>query len=224
MVIIGNEKGYLNVLNVSTGMSMPAGSVRVNTNCKIQCMTLDNDGKIVWVGDSKGFISSFSFDLTTGSLTRLTKCIASKDASITSLSIKSYVYNNKAKGKFILLNNGRNELMIFRIDQDMKLRLKYNLQIKHQDKSLFIKSNFAPLASSQNNARLISGSEDGEVYFYSGLDFFSTEDKSSSVKLIKLQGHSKPVLDVCFSYDESLLASCDSSGIIIIWKKECSQS
>ena len=45
MVIIGNQKGYLHVLNVSTGMLIAAGSVRVNTNTRIQCLTLDNDGK-----------------------------------------------------------------------------------------------------------------------------------------------------------------------------------
>lgn len=179
----------------------------------------------MYCGDSKGFITSFSFDLTTGCLTRLTKCICKKDASITSLSIKNYVYNNDAKGKFILVNNGINELMIFRIDAEMKLRLKYTLVIRHQNKSLFIKSTFCPLASSSDNARLVSGSEDGQVYVYSNLDFFNTEDKRpDSAKLTKLQGHSSPILDVCFSNDESFLASSDSDGVVIIWKKECSQS
>jgi len=225
MIIIGNLKGYLHVLNASTGQLISAGSVRVNTNTRIQCMTLDNDGKIVYVGDSKGFITSFAFDLTTGCLTRLTKCIVKKDASITSLSIKNYVYNNNAKGKFILVNNSNNELMIFRIDSEMKLRLKYTLQIKHQNKNLLIKSSFCPLASSSDNARLVSGSEDGQVYFYSNLDFFNTEDKKpDSAKLVKLQGHSAAILDVCFSYDESFLASSDINGTVIIWKKECSQS
>ena len=145
---------------------------------------------------------------------------------MTSLSIKTYVYNNEAKGKFILINTGLNQLMIFRIDAEMKLRLKYSLVIKHQNKSLFIKSIFCPLASKSDNARLVSGSEDGQVFFYSNLDFFSqTEDKPmDSAKLIKLQGHSGPVLDVCFSYDESFLASSDSNGAVIIWKKECSSS
>lgn len=130
------------------------------------------------------------------------------------------MYNNEAKGKFILVNPGLNQLMIFRIDAEMKLRLKYTLMIKHQDKSLFIKSVFCPLASKSDNARLVTGSEDGQVFFYSNLDFFSqTEDKPlDSAKLIKLQGHSGPVLDVCFSYDESFLASSDTNGWVIIWK------
>lgn len=58
----------------------------------------------------------------------------------------------------------------------------------------------------------VSGSEDMNVYF------FDTE-RDSKPCVNKLQGHSAPVLDVCFNYDESLLASCDANGTVIIWKR-----
>jgi WD40 repeat protein len=219
MVIVGNHKGYLHVLNVSTGIPVKAGSVRVNTASRIQCITLDNDGRTVWVGDSKGFVSSYSFDLKSGSLTRLTKCIISQDASVTSLSVKNYVYNNDAKGKFLLVNCCTNSVSVFRIDSEMKLRLKYTLSVKHQDRSMLVKSKFCPLAITKENAGLACGSEDCCVYFYTELDFFGSED-SNLPKLTKLQGHSSPVLDVCFNCDESLLASSDTAGVVIIWKKD----
>ena len=54
------------------------------------------------------------------------------------------------------------------------------------------------------------------VYF-----FDIGKDKKACVN--KLLGHSAPVLDVCFNCDESLLASCDAQGMVIIWKREGKQ-
>ncbi len=62
----------------------------------------------------------------------------------------------------------------------------------------------------------VSGSEDMCVYF------FDVEREQKSC-VNKLQGHSAPVLDVCFNYDESLLASCDAHGLVIVWKREQKQ-
>ena len=64
--------------------------------------------------------------------------------------------------------------------------------------------------------RSVSGSEDMCVYF-----FDVTKESKSCVN--KLLGHSAPVLDVCFNCDESLLASCDAQGLVIIWKREGKQ-
>lgn len=49
----------------------------------------------------------------------------------------------------------------------------------------------------------VSGSEDMAVYF------FNVERKDHQC-LNKLMGHSAAVLDVCWNYDESQLASCDA--------------
>ena len=50
---------------------------------------------------------------------------------------------------------------------------------------------------------LVSGSEDMAVYFFD-------VEKAEKPCVNKLLGHSAPVLDVCWNYDESLLASCDT--------------
>ena len=63
---------------------------------------------------------------------------------------------------------------------------------------------------------VVTGSEDMCVYFFD-------VEREQKQCLNKLQGHSAPVLDVCFNYDESMLASCDSQGLVIVWKREGKQ-
>ena len=62
----------------------------------------------------------------------------------------------------------------------------------------------------------VSGSEDMCVYF-----FDVTKEAKPCVN--KLLGHSAVVTDVAFNCDESLLASCDANGMVIIWKREGKQ-
>ena len=49
--------------------------------------------------------------------------------------------------------------------------------------------------------------------------FFDVERNTKAI-VNKLQGHGGPVLDVSFNCDESLLASADSTGMVIIWRRE----
>ena len=56
------------------------------------------------------------------------------------------------------------------------------------------------------NLFLVTASEDMAVYFYN-------VECADQQCLNKLLGHSAPVLDVCWNYDESQLASCDTEVI-----------
>lgn len=76
-----------------------------------------------------------------------------------------------------------------------------------------------------SNTFIVTGSEDMAVYFFD----VEKEEKSCVNKLL---GHSAPVLDVCWNYDESLLASCDTEVLYAIcglwwmcygcWTQHCS--
>ncbi|KAJ7378339.1 WD repeat-containing protein 13 [Desmophyllum pertusum] len=56
---------------------------------------------------------------------------------------------------------------------------------------------------------MVSASEDMAVYFFD-------VERAEKPCVNKLLGHSAPVLDVCWNYDESLLASCDTEvGVVM---------
>ena len=93
-------------------------------------------------------------------------------------------------------------LFLSRITADGNVYLKRRFPVPHN--SEMVRSAFCPLMSFLQGACVVSGAEDGRVYLY---------DVETGVEVNTLQGHSCPVLDVSWSYDESLLASCDAQVI-----------
>jgi len=209
MIVTGNQKGLVQVLNISTGIYAKGGSAKMAG--KVLALTFDSSGKILWAGDDRGVIMSVLFDLPTGKLLRGQRILVCEARPITCLSARNWV-SREARDPSLLVNCAFNALTLFRIvDGEGSLQLRKKFSIRHQ--SLSIKSSFCPMMSFRQGACVVTGSEDCCVYF-----FDIENDKKKCVN--KLQGHSSPVLDVCFNYDESLLASSDALGTVIIWKRE----
>lgn len=59
------------------------------------------------------------------------------------------------------------------------------------------------------------GGEDTNVHFYD-----VTRVPGCPVVVNQLQAHGAPVVSVCWSFDDSGLASADCDGTVIIWKKD----
>ena len=59
----------------------------------------------------------------------------------------------------------------------------------------------------------MTGSEDCCVYFFDVI-------RENHGMINKLQGHSAPVLAVSFNCEESLLATSDADGSVILWRRE----
>nr|CAD7442021.1 unnamed protein product [Timema bartmani] len=79
----------------------------------------------------------------------------------------------------------------------------YLLRVVDKEGALQVRRKFA----------ILSGSEDSCVYF---LDI----ERKGKPCVNTLQGHACPVLGVSFNYDESLLATSDYQGLVIVWKRE----
>lgn len=46
-----------------------------------------------------------------------------------------------------------------------------------------------------------------------------SQPELNPVVISELQGHMAPVVDVSWSADETLLASCDCDGVVIVWRR-----
>lgn len=115
-------------------------------------------------------------------------------------------------------------------DCEGSLQLKRKFQNRHQKH--IVRSTFCPIMSFRQGACvgnlninfiinisgynwkiLVTGSEDGSVYFV------DIERMGNRSVVNTLQGHSSSVLSISFNYDESFLATSDLQGLVIIWKK-----
>lgn len=72
MIFTGNSKGLIQVYNLSTG-------IIVNKNClqkvlgRVLCMCFDSTGTNIWIGDDKGTLTAFQFDVFTLKLNKTKK-------------------------------------------------------------------------------------------------------------------------------------------------------
>ncbi|GJQ71200.1 hypothetical protein Trydic_g1097 [Trypoxylus dichotomus] len=201
LLITGNSKGEVRIANVSTGRFMK-NFCRVTGN--VLSLASDANCKTLWAGNDKGEIVSILCDIS-GQLCRTKRLNLGIPCSVTSLSYRAWI-SREARDPLLLVNCSDNSLCLFNIiDYEGSLVLKRKFQNKHQKHS--IKSTFCPIMSFRQGACVVTGSEDGNVYF---LDI---EKPTSKSYLNTLQGHSSAVLGISFNYNESLLATSDLEGL-----------
>ncbi|XP_013789915.1 WD repeat-containing protein 13-like [Limulus polyphemus] len=211
MMVTGNSRGLVQVLNISTGIYLKGGSSKITG--QVYSLVFESSGRLLWVGDGVGYIVSYLFDLPTGRLTKAKRILVAENSPITCLSARTWV-SREARDPSLLVNCAAGVLLLFSITRsDGNLLLKRKFPLKHRSHHLKIRSSFCPIISFRQGACVVTGSEDMCVYFFD-------VERERKPCLNKLQGHSAPVLDVCFNYDESLLASSDAEGMVIVWKRE----
>ncbi|CAH1794227.1 unnamed protein product [Owenia fusiformis] len=207
--VTGNSKGQVYVWNMSTGKVVKHGTGR--TQGKALCLAFHTAGRILWVGDDKGFIYSFIFNIATGKISKAKKVMVNEGHAVTSIQFRTWL-SREARDPTVLVNCCDNTLRLYRAQgEEGNLQLKKKFPVKQR--SEHTRSIFCPLMSFRMGACVVTGSEDMTVYFFD-------VERDAKPCVNKLQGHSAAVIDVCFTHDESLLASCDSTGLVIVWKRE----
>ncbi|XP_014205329.1 WD repeat-containing protein 13-like isoform X2 [Copidosoma floridanum] len=199
-VLAGNSRGLLQTLNVSTGKFTKNGTLKIGG--RITALSCEESGgSIVWAGNDRGNIISFRLEpLGLGKLTKLRR-MEGTGGTITSLSWRPWL-SKDFPWPTLLVSSACNAVLLFKVADDQGCLVSWKkYPIKHRQ--YFIRSTFCP-----QMAQIATGSEDGTIFLF---------DSVRDGKVI-LQGHSSATLSLSFNYDESLLASGDKNGLVILWR------
>jgi len=202
---VGTARGEIKIYNLNTGKQ--ACKAKIETSIKAICFA--THGNFLYAGDNKGYVHSFEYKEKKNKLKRTTKTVISAGHPVSSVTYGDWY--KRQRTPLLLVNCQDNTVTLCRITETGALTLRRKYAIINTKYN--VRGSFCPLICLRDGACIVTGSEDKIVYI-----FDVTRDTKPCIN--KLQGHSAPVLDVAWNYDESLLASCDSDGYVILWKRE----
>ena len=231
------------VFNVSTGKVDPHQSCPLLG--RSLCAELGQRGAVLWVGNDRSHVESVrvacgehGVSLQKGC--RINVCEVGEPSSssssrhrngVTSLSFRAAP--RTADKPLLLAAHGAESIRLFSVVDDFgTLEAIVNVGAGASagtGTGVLMASVFAPLLCGATSCAA-AGVDDGSVVLLdlqrrSSSSSSSEEEVSSPSSLLsscvanKLMAHSKPVIALAFSPREDFLASADSSGQIIIWKK-----
>ncbi|XP_032063146.1 WD repeat-containing protein 13 isoform X2 [Aythya fuligula] len=213
LTVVGSARHMVRVVNISTGKAARGGAGRLPG--RVLALCFDAAGRVLWAGDDRGSVSSFLCDPNTGRLTKASRVVVQAGGSITSLSARAWA-SREAPDPSLLVNACPDRLLLFRVVEEEGsgapgLRLRRSFPTRHREQPL--RSCFCPLMSFRQGACVVTGSEDACVHFFD-------VGRSARATVNTLQGHGGAVLAVAFNCDESLLASSDATGTVIVWRRQ----
>ena len=215
--LVGTRAGSVKLYNASTGQvvhSLRLGSANVSG---VSSFVFDSSGDYIWVGLESGMILSyFKHSL-------LEETIVLKGKPINSLSFHAWIHRRVSIRELLVSSPNSDSraptTFVIRLDSNSgkMLTKKKSATFRVQNKGLVLRSVFCPLTpSSRDGACIVCASEDGGVRIF---DIVRCAENRNPL-INNLVGHNAPVLDVCWSFDETLLASSDLTGTVLVWKRQ----
>eukprot|EP01112_Ceratiomyxa_fruticulosa_P007458 TRINITY_DN1939_c2_g1_i1.p1 TRINITY_DN1939_c2_g1~~TRINITY_DN1939_c2_g1_i1.p1 ORF type:complete len:537 (-),score=107.23 TRINITY_DN1939_c2_g1_i1:88-1698(-) len=201
-------------------ISLRDGKVVKSTKASamITCLTFEPKGGVLFTGDDKGHVQIFRVDKDGYTLTPSLRApvLGGKPIPVTSIHF-IYVRDPRSTPPlvpFLMINAKDNLIHLFTVKNTTPttLALSPYREIPIINKKESIHSTFCPSLTFRSAPCLVSGAEDGGIYFF---DARKKDDKP----LNTLMGHGAPVVDVCWNFDESLLVSADTLGTVILWSR-----
>lgn len=221
-VLVGGSEGaggggLVQVVVLSTGHTVRGGTAP--TPAPVTALAFNTHGTTLWAGDDKGSITAFRVDLSSGGLRKGRRTLltvrgssSQQPPTITNLEHRTWA-SREARDPSLLVSVACNALLLYSVvDEEGGLVLRRQLSVAHEVHRC-LRATFPPLMSFHEGAAVVSGSEDGSVLFLDA-------ERPQRPVINKLQGHAAAVLSPAFNYTESLLATGDAQGIVIVWKRQ----
>lgn len=208
LVMAGNANKEITAINFSTGRVVN----KAQLGNAITAIDNDHTGQFLFSGDDQGFIYTISVNTHTGKLSKTHRHQSSTKTKAPITTIQYRTFSLLVKGSVLLSFAQDGTLSFFSVALEVKGYLTPCCFLKLSPRVHSIRASFCPLLSLEKGEFIVSGSDDSNVYFYD-----LTRPKHACVN--KLQGHSSSVIGVAWNHGENLLASSDSNGTVIVWKR-----
>lgn len=205
---VGNADKEIIVINFSTGRVINKALFEK----EITAMDNDHTGQLIFCGDSQGSIYSISINSRSGALSRSHRNRSSSKRKSPITTVQYRTFSLLARGPVLLVCSQDGSISFFSVALEIQGYLTLRCSLKLAPRIHSIRASFCPLLSLEKGEFIVTGSEDSNVYFYD-----LTKPKHTCVN--KLQGHGSPVIGIAWNHGENLLASSDSDGTVIVWKR-----
>ncbi|XP_057966154.1 uncharacterized protein LOC131156467 isoform X2 [Malania oleifera] len=179
---------------------------------EVTAMDHDHTGQLIFCGDAQGSIYTVNMNSHTGALSRSHRNRSNSKRKSPVTTVQYRTFSLLARGPVLLACVQDGSLSFFSVALEVQGYLTLRCSLKLAPRIHSIRASFCPLLSLEKGEYIVSGSEDSNVYFYD-----LTRPRHTCVN--KLQGHGSPVIDIAWNHGENLLASSDSDGTVIIWKR-----
>jgi len=201
--VAANSNAVLRLVNVQNGMVLQ----KLKVETEVRALKFDDTGLFLLAGTKNGGIHVL--EASDSSTLKFKFKVQLARGGVTCIT---FVQASYGQPPCLLVNTSDSSATIIDCTYGPPAGVLTNLTVRHRVR---VAHSLLPLKccySPSGQGYLISGSEDKEVYIYSLA-------KASNYKMQYLKHHQVPVVAVAVNLQDTLLASADSLGKIVLWRR-----
>mmetsp|Transcript_46607 Transcript_46607/g.134896 ORF Transcript_46607/g.134896 Transcript_46607/m.134896 type:complete len:1333 (-) Transcript_46607:65-4063(-) len=201
--VAANSNAVLRLVNVANGMVLQ----KLKVETEVRALKFDDSGMFLLAGTKSGSIHVL--ECSENSMLKFKFKVQLARGGVTCIH---YVPARDGQPPCLLVNTSDSNATIIDMTYGPPAGILTNLAVRHRVRVahslLPLKCTYSP----SGQGYLISGSEDKEVYIYN-------LGRGQNYKMQYLKHHAVPVVAVAVNMEDTLLASADSLGHIVLWRR-----